>query len=324
MSTSLGHTLLSLHEGLLHAIDNEPKLVVIPPLFRCLSSLISSTPYDRMPTDLRLRIIKGIRKRWASFHGNDDVDVAMETSALIALRTVFGTISTDSEILDFLSQKGPMISERTKLSEQVQGFLDRTVASTGQSLLDELLAVAYSDKAIVKSEALAALTSASLRHPPLVQGRWPDIRRILQQNIKYTQYEHSSPEEKANQQAIKFLGAQMTAVPGTSEQTEHLEEAIELVSRYLVPSISHSSAVVRSATLSEIGSSSKEFLQMLPESVFRELINGALSSALEDPVAAVRSAACRMIGDLVNFGFFITEQVSLSGSSAQKLCLEVI
>eukprot|EP00210_Caulerpa_lentillifera_P000129 g124.t1 len=309
LSTSLGRMLLSLHEGLLHAIDNEPKLVVIPPLFRCLSSLISSTPYDRMPSDLRLRIIIGIRKRWASFHGTDNVDVAMETSALIALRTVFGTISSDSEILSFLSQNGPMISEKTKLSEQVQEFLlNRSSPDAGQSLLDELLSVAYSDKAIVKSEALAALTSASLRKPSLFKGRWPDMRRILHQNIKYMNYEHSSPEEKANQQAIKFLGAQMTTVPETNEQKEHLEEAIDLASLYLVPSIFHSSAVVRSATLTEIGGASKQFLEMLPEAVFSDLIDGALRSAMEDPVAAVKSAACRMIGDLVNFGFFLTEQ----------------
>ena len=173
LSLSLGRMVLALHDGLLHGIENEEKLSVIPHLFRTLNSLVSSTRYDRMPSDLRTRMVKSIQKQWTRYHENGDGDVARETACMIALRTILGSSPTDAKLEEYLDDTSGSEHNQGKLSQRIQAFLEHK--RPGWSLLDALFAVAHSHRDVVRSEALAALTCAATNYSDLFKSRTVDI-----------------------------------------------------------------------------------------------------------------------------------------------------
>lgn len=130
----------------------------------------------------------------------------------------------------------------------------------------------------------------------------------MEKNTRQGPLEPSGPEEKAAQQGIRLLGALMAN--GTlKDDPPFLQQAIEAIAVHIVPSIQHASPVLRSAALTEIGGASKELLTALPQSVIEQLMHDALTAAMKDPIPAVRSSACKMIGDLVNAGFYLSNKV---------------
>lgn len=159
-------------------------------------------------------------------------------------------------------------------------------------------------------------TALSLKVPQLNDGlnvalcleRWPHVALLFKKNIQQSELEPSGPEEKAAQQAIRLFGA-LTADSFLTQCNHFLQHAVDCIPVHIVPSIKHSSPVLRSAALAEIGGATKDILSSLSQPVVRQLMNDALAAALEDPVVAVRSSACRMIGDFVNAGFYLSEKV---------------
>lgn len=169
LSRSIGRMVLALHDGLMHAIENEEKLSVLPHLFRTLNCLIAATPYDRMPSDLRTRVAKSMKKQWILFHGQaDGSDVSRESACLIALRAVLAASPSDPKLLGYLDERSQSVHERSALGQRVRSFLRQN--APGWSLLDALFAVAYSHKDIVRSEALAALSCVATNYSTLFKG----------------------------------------------------------------------------------------------------------------------------------------------------------
>ena len=177
LSVSLGRMVLALHEGLLHAIENEEKLSVLPHLFRTLNCLIAATPYDRMPSDLRTRIVRSMNRQWMLFHGQaDSSDISREVACMIALRTVFGAAPPDANLLQHLDEKSQSLHDQSALGESVRQFLGGI--APGWSLFDALLAVAYIHKAVVRSEALAALSCVATNYGGLYRGLYAVFESI--------------------------------------------------------------------------------------------------------------------------------------------------
>lgn len=320
LSVSLGCMISCLHDGLLHAIENEEKLSLLPHLFRTLNGLIAATPYDRMPSDLRTRIARTLKKCWMLYHGQHDGDISRETACLIALRATSGAMPSDPKLQHFLGENFCYAGELTPLERTVEAFLPDN--ATEWSLMDALLSVAYSQRDVIRSEALATLTCLASNYSSLfygfvisknlisivIPGKHDAIERLLDKNITQDDLEPSGGEEKAAQQAIRFLGALMSST-FIQEDQRFLQQAVEAVSTHMLPSIQHSAPILRSAALSEIGNVSKSLLSMLSSSIKEKLMRLALETAASDPIAAVKSSACRMIGDWVNYGFYVTDKV---------------
>ena len=131
---------------------------------------------------------------------------------------------------------------------------------------------------------------------------------LLNKNVIQGPLEHSGSEEKAAQQSIRLFGA-LTANAVLMEDPHLLENAVANVPLHIVPSFTHPSPVLRSAALTEIGGACPAVLTLLPSPVLQKCLSAALGAAVEDPVVAVRSSACRMIGDLVNAGYFLSDKV---------------
>ena len=58
MSATLGHLVIALHNGLLHAISNESQTAALVNMLRALQTLMLSAAYSRLPPDLLPRCIE--------------------------------------------------------------------------------------------------------------------------------------------------------------------------------------------------------------------------------------------------------------------------
>lgn len=58
LSSTLGHLVIALHDGLLHAISNEPHMAALVNMLKTLATLMLSAAYNRLPTDLLPRCIE--------------------------------------------------------------------------------------------------------------------------------------------------------------------------------------------------------------------------------------------------------------------------
>lgn len=58
LSSTLGHLVIALHDGLLHAISNEAYLAALINMLKTLGTLMLSAAYGRLPTDLLPRCIE--------------------------------------------------------------------------------------------------------------------------------------------------------------------------------------------------------------------------------------------------------------------------
>ena len=64
LSVYLGHMLVSLHKGLLHAIQAEQHAAVLAPLIRALCAVCSVSPYDRLPGTLLPELVATMWAAW--------------------------------------------------------------------------------------------------------------------------------------------------------------------------------------------------------------------------------------------------------------------
>lgn len=58
LSTTLGHLVIALHDGLLHAISNEAITAPLVNMLKALQTLMASAAYSRLPTDMLPRCIE--------------------------------------------------------------------------------------------------------------------------------------------------------------------------------------------------------------------------------------------------------------------------
>lgn len=58
LSTTLGHLVIALHDGLLHAISNEAVIAPLVNVLKALQTLMASAAYSRLPTNLLPRCIE--------------------------------------------------------------------------------------------------------------------------------------------------------------------------------------------------------------------------------------------------------------------------
>ena len=58
LSSTLGHLVIALHDGLLHAISSEAHMAALVNMLKTLGTLMLSAAYGRLPTDLLPRCIE--------------------------------------------------------------------------------------------------------------------------------------------------------------------------------------------------------------------------------------------------------------------------
>ncbi len=58
LSSTLGHLVIALHDGLLHAISNESQVPALMNMLKALGTLMMSAAYTRLPSDLLIRCIE--------------------------------------------------------------------------------------------------------------------------------------------------------------------------------------------------------------------------------------------------------------------------
>ena len=58
LSSTLGHLVIALHDGLLHAIPNESQVPALMNMLKALGTLMLSAAYTRLPSDLLIRCIE--------------------------------------------------------------------------------------------------------------------------------------------------------------------------------------------------------------------------------------------------------------------------
>ena len=58
LSATLGHLVIALHNGLLHAIANETQIPALVNMLKTLETLMLSAAYNRLPPDLLTRCIE--------------------------------------------------------------------------------------------------------------------------------------------------------------------------------------------------------------------------------------------------------------------------
>jgi hypothetical protein len=60
LSSTLGHLVIALHDGLLHAISNESQVPALMNMLKALGTLMLSAAYTRLPSDMLIRCIEVI------------------------------------------------------------------------------------------------------------------------------------------------------------------------------------------------------------------------------------------------------------------------
>ena len=73
LSTTLGHLVIALHDGLLHAVSNEAVTAPLVNILKALQTLMASAAYSRLPPDMLPRCIevsyiKDVPKHCMCFH----------------------------------------------------------------------------------------------------------------------------------------------------------------------------------------------------------------------------------------------------------------
>jgi len=141
------------------------------------------------------------------------------------------------------------------------------------------------------------------------QERLGDVEKLLYQNISDNNLGTVGAQEKAAQQAVHLLGS-LLADESLENDPDFVQYAVKAIHQYIVPLVNHPSAVLRSASLAEIGGTRPSLLKSIPPRDMQQLTDDALNTATTDPVPSVRSAACKMVGDFVNAGFCICPEVT--------------
>ncbi|KAL0022123.1 hypothetical protein WJX79_004146 [Trebouxia sp. C0005] len=181
LSSTLGHLVIALHDGLLHAISNESQVPALINILKALGTLMMSAAYTRLPSNLLIRCIEHVQSTGTSTAGQGTL-----LTTLLDYSLTEGAGSMAACLCKIASQMFAEASSFASSTEKVQwnacyatGNLLKNYAAAAlaakrrqlQSLLSVLLAlVRDSPNYKIRSHAAAALVSLGQRH--LYEGLW--------------------------------------------------------------------------------------------------------------------------------------------------------
>ncbi|DBA95791.1 TPA: hypothetical protein ACH3X1_001342 [Trebouxia sp. C0004] len=214
LSSTLGHLVIALHDGLLHAISNESQVPALMNMLKALGTLMMSAAYTRLPSDLLIRCIEALSRRLQSAPqkltaASADVQ-AVQSAACACLAAAFGTKAALPSVSSWLG------AQSTGTSTAGQGTLLIT-------LLDYSLTKG-AGSVVLRTEALSALCGLAKNYTAISSLHWASISHAVA---------HSLQAKKP--QSIEVAGGATSSPPETAPNAEAkcAQQAVRLLSEYL-------------------------------------------------------------------------------------------
>ncbi|KAL0055415.1 hypothetical protein WJX82_000229 [Trebouxia sp. C0006] len=303
LSSTLGHLVIALHDGLLHAISNESQVPALMNMLKALGTLMLSAAYTRLPSDMLIRCIEALSRRLQSAPqkltaASADVQ-AVQSAACACLAAAFGTKAAHPSVSSWLG------AQSTGTSTAGQG-----------SLLTTLLDYSLTEGAgsvVLRTEALSALCGLAKNYTAALTLHWAAISHAVARNLQTKKPQNieksgsepmaprtaSSPPEtapnaeaKCAQQAVRLLSAAESRV----DEQQCTVMWAEACDEHFPQAVAHSSPSVRSAAQASLADLPCIILQSLTLAQQARVWQWVWHACQHDEAAAVRAAAAKCLG----------------------------
>ncbi|GAQ81235.1 hypothetical protein KFL_000750040 [Klebsormidium nitens] len=357
LSATLGLIVKQLHAGLLHSVGTERSAQVLAGAFKALALLISAAPYHRLPDDLLPDTVKQVHRKTRALLANQFAAEAggAGAAAVACLGAALGTFTPVEKVADLLVTGPPDACGATPAAP-----------SSPSPLLADLISYCQPPTApAIALEAFAALREALRNYGARYVGLWPALStllggafggasagvtddRLVLGGVKVMDEllrsisggddseSVSKPQNRADlRQGPKQLAR---AEGGVAErgQTESDGSALlvvacatwkEVLSRHVPWLLAHQAPMVRSAALGCLAGLSRPVFESF-DAQQKDFVVQSAAKASQDPIPAVRSAACRAAGVTISFPFVpdrhLLTQAILKGVSDPVVSVHIL
>ncbi|KAL3153661.1 hypothetical protein ABBQ32_013262 [Trebouxia sp. C0010 RCD-2024] len=241
LSSTLGHQVIALHDGLLHAISNEAHTVASVNILRALETLMLSAAYTRLPPDLLPRCIEAASGK-LSPHGSYTCGVQVLTRRLITAPQKLVAISANTQasqtaacacLAAAFGTKGGLPSVANLLCAPLPQAADMAAAAAvaaparQHALINTLLELSCSESAVLRCAALSALHGVAKNYIAALASLWDSINHAVQLNV-------TTMRPLSSGSAPASPGLSAAAGEGApSAEAKCAQQAIKLLSEFL-------------------------------------------------------------------------------------------
>ncbi|DBA99192.1 TPA: hypothetical protein ACH3X3_011813 [Trebouxia sp. C0006] len=220
LSSTLGHLVIALHDGLLHAISNESQVPALMNMLKALGTLMLSAAYTRLPSDMLIRCIEALSRRLQSAPqkltaASADVQ-AVQSAACACLAAAFGTKAAHPSVSSWLG------AQSTGTSTAGQG-----------SLLTTLLDYSLTEGAgsvVLRTEALSALCGLAKNYTAALTLHWAAISHAVARNLQTKKPQNI---EKSGSEPMAPRTASSPPETAPNAEAKCAQQAVRLLSEYL-------------------------------------------------------------------------------------------
>ncbi|KAH9718798.1 DUF4042 domain-containing protein [Citrus sinensis] len=301
LSTSYGHIIMQLHNGIIYLIQRETHDRLLASLFKILMPLISCTPYE-------------------SFFSYNLITVAAISCLTAALSTSPAPVQVKQMFLEEISAGSVEVDKRSGVLFTLLQCSERLASP----------AICF--------ESLQALRAVSHNYPNIMSSYWQQVSTIVFKILKAASPEVPAKAwkghvgntagftgEKVVTAAIKVLDESLRAISGFKGTEDLLDDklldnpftsdCIRIKNVSSAPLYEQESSEDIKESAKAFQSGSEQWSEMIEKHMplILQHISSMIDSALHDDVASVRSAACRAIGVISCF-----PQVSQSAEIIDK------
>ncbi|DBA69737.1 TPA: hypothetical protein ACH3X2_012467 [Trebouxia sp. C0005] len=220
LSSTLGHLVIALHDGLLHAISNESQVPALINILKALGTLMMSAAYTRLPSNLLIRCIEVLSRRLQSAPqkltaASADVQ-AVQSAACACLAAAFGTKAAHPSVSSWLG------AQSTGTSTAGQGTLLTT-------LLDYSLTEGAGSM-VLRTEALSALCGLAKNYTAVLTLHWASTSHAVAHNLQ-TKKLQSIEKSGSSPAAPRTTSLPPETAPNA--EAKCAQQAVRLLSEYL-------------------------------------------------------------------------------------------
>ncbi|KAH9718797.1 DUF4042 domain-containing protein [Citrus sinensis] len=299
LSTSYGHIIMQLHNGIIYLIQRETHDRLLASLFKILMPLISCTPYE-------------------SFFSYNLITVAAISCLTAALSTSPAPVQVKQMFLEEISAGSVEVDKRSGVLFTLLQCSERLASP----------AICF--------ESLQALRAVSHNYPNIMSSYWQQVSTIVFKILKAASPEVPAKAwkghvgntagftgEKVVTAAIKVLDESLRAISGFKGTEDLLDDklldnpftsdCIRIKNVSSAPLYEQESSEDIKESAKAFQSGSEQWSEMIEKHMPLILQHISSMVALHDDVASVRSAACRAIGVISCF-----PQVSQSAEIIDK------
>lgn len=223
LSSTLGHQVIALHDGLLHAISNEAHTAASVNMLKALETLMLSAAYSRLPPDLLPRCIEVLTRRLITapqkLVATSADTQAVQAAACACLAAAFGTKVALPSVANLLCAPLPQAADMAAAVA--------AVPARQHALITTLLELTCSESAVLRCAALSALHGVAKNYIPALASHWDSISHAVQLNM-------TSMRPSSSGSALASPGLSPAAGEGApSAEAKCAQQAIKLLSEFL-------------------------------------------------------------------------------------------